>query len=268
MATEEQQTAQVASAPVNDTEAEAELQRFVEGFRATLPEQPKHPAFSHLSFSPEAEGFAAEREHRYEERAAELLRAELVKRAKELVSDAGDRYRNCTLANFTCDMPQQRKVVAALSEYLEGARRDNVILYGPVGTGKDHLAFAVAKLAVKAGQSVRWINGQKWFGLIRDAMDTDRSESSIVRELTQPDLVCLSDPLPPVGPLTQFQATMLYRLVDARYSRGVPTICTINVADDAEADERMGAATWDRLCHGAWKLHCGWPTYRKPTREL
>jgi DNA replication protein DnaC len=71
-----------------------------------------------------------------------------------------------------------------------------------------------------------------------------------------------------VGALTQHQATMLYRLVDARYSKGVPTICTVNVASDAEADERMGAATWDRLCHDAWKFNCNWPTYRKPAREI
>ena len=90
----------------------------------------------------------------------------------------------------------------------------------------------------------------------------------MIAELARPDVLCLSDPLPPVGALTQFQATMLYRLVDARYSRGVPTICTVNVADDAEADERMGVPTWDRLCHGAWKLHCAWPTYRRPAREV
>jgi hypothetical protein len=57
-------------------------------------------------------------------------------------------------------------------------------------------------------------------------------------------------------------------LVHARYIRGVPTICTVNVNDDAEADERFSVPTWDRLCDGAWKIRCAWESYRKPSREL
>jgi DNA replication protein DnaC len=68
--------------------------------------------------------------------------------------------------------------------------------------------------------------------------------------------------------LTPFQASMLYRLVDARYVRGKPTIVTVNVNDDAEGDRRMGEATWDRLCHDSWKVFCDWPTHRKPAREI
>lgn len=143
-----------------------------------------------------------------------------------------------------------------------------MILYGPVGTGKDHLAFALCRSVIKSGRTVRWVNGQSWFGAVRDAMETDRSEASLVGDLAKPQLVCLSDPLPPVGALTQHQTTMLYRLIDARYAKGLPTICTLNVADDEEADLRMGPATWDRLCHGAWKLKCMWPTYRTPAREV
>jgi DNA replication protein DnaC len=208
------------------------------------------------------------REERDEKRAAMRAERERFQRQADLIHAAGGRYRFCTLENFETTRPEQGKVIKALYDYLDADFPGSVILYGPVGTGKDHLAFAVCFAAVKSGRTVKWINGQNFFGTVRDAMDTDRSEASIIADFVRPNLLCLSDPLPPVGALTQHQATMLYRLVDARYSKGVPTICTVNVASDAEADERMGAATWDRLCHDAWKFNCNWPTYRKPAREI
>jgi DNA replication protein DnaC len=208
------------------------------------------------------------REAKQAKHAEDRHRAELLARFTALVFAAGERYRGCRLDNFNTTHPQQQKVVAALREYLEGDATESVILFGPVGTGKDHLAFALCREAIRSGKTVGWINGQKWFGSIRDAMDTNKTEDSLIADLRRPDVLCVSDPLPPVGPLTQHQSTMFYRLIDARYSRGVPTICTVNVASDQEADERIGVATWDRLCHGAWKLSCAWPSYRKTTREV
>lgn len=186
---------------------------------------------------------------------------------------AGERYRSCRLTNFTCSSQYQSRVVDAVREYgksLEARRasREGLVLFGPVGTGKDHLAYALALHAAYGGLTVRWINGQSWFGSVRDAMDTDRTEASIIRELEKPDMVVISDPLPPIGDLTQHQATMLYRAIEARYSHGKLTVTTVNVADDTEADRRMGAATWDRLCHEAWKIHCNWPSFRKPARVV
>jgi DNA replication protein DnaC len=61
---------------------------------------------------------------------------------------------------------------------------------------------------------------------------------------------------------------MLYRAVEARYAAGKPTIVTVNVANDGEADLRLGAPTWDRLCHGAGKIKCEWPSYRQPAFEV
>jgi hypothetical protein len=69
--------------------------------------------------------------------------------------------------------------------------------------------------------------------------------------------------------LTTYQAGWLYRAIDRRYStRGKVTIVTVNVANDAEADKRMGAATWDRLCHGAWRVRCEWPSFRQARRNV
>lgn len=263
------ETNQVAAPDqVNDSRAEQELIAYVAENREAAPPVPSPVRFTPFALSPEPPEKVAEREAEIAERAERRRRAEIQQRYTDLVQSAGERYRECTLESYRCTTPQQRKAVDLVREYLTADSSDNVILYGPVGTGKDHIAFAICRVAVRRNKTVAWINGQKWFGLVRDAMDTSRTEASIIAELVRPDVLCLSDPTPPIGGLTPHQATMLYRLVDARYSRGIPTICTINVNDDSEADKSMGEATWDRLCHGAWRIHCNWQTFRKPLKEV
>lgn len=191
-----------------------------------------------------------------------------------LCSKVGERYSHCTFHTFDAQTDRQKAARTACVEYattlIERITDSNgLVLYGPVGTGKDHLAFAVSGTAIfRHGKHAGWINGQEWFGEIRDQMGDDGglSEHSMIQRLVAPDILTLSDPLPPVGALTQHQSTMLYRLIDARYHAGKPTIVTVNVATDEEADARLGAATWDRVCDRAWKVFCNWPSYRKPAR--
>jgi DNA replication protein DnaC len=213
-----------------------------------------------------------ERRNGEEVAAAERRRRVIIFR--RLVEAAGNRYRSCTFDSYQFPpskaVEYQRQVVAKVREYAEQIDRQvgrgaGLILYGPVGTGKDHLAFSVAGVAVrKFGLSVGWHNGQHWFGRNRDRIDEGGSEDAVIREFRQPDVVVLSDPLPPMGNLTQYQASMLYRAVDARASCGKPTIVTLNVAGDEEADPRLGVPTWDRLKDGAWMILCAWPSFRKP----
>lgn len=200
-------------------------------------------------------------------------RMEIKSVMENLWKQAGDRFRRCTASAYVVKGEYQRRVAEAVlnyaaniaENYLDGT---GLVLYGPVGTGKDHLAFVVATAAVRASLSVTWLRGQEWFGEIRDAIDSDRSEASMMEKLTKPKILCLSDPLPPIGNLTQHQATMLYRLVESRYSLNLPTVVTVNVANDDEADNRLGAPTWDRLCHGAMKVLCAWESFRRPKLEI
>lgn len=191
-----------------------------------------------------------------------------------LVRDAGERYSSCTLDAYQITHERQKPVVAAVKEYVDGildrlANREGIVFFGPAGTGKDHLAFYVCGCSImRHGRAAQWVSGMDWFGELRDGMDNGTEERHAVERLCRSALLVVSDPLPPFGPLTQYQASMLYRLVDARYSRGLTTICTLNVADDKEADARLGVQAWDRLCHGAWKLKCSWPSFRKPARTV
>lgn len=190
----------------------------------------------------------------------------------DIVSAAGQRYLNASVNSWQATTERQRHVRASIIDYCRtiddhvGAG-EGVVLYGPVGTGKDHLAVGIARAACLADLDCKWLKGQEWFGQLRDAIESDRTERELFRSL-ECDVLILSDPLPPMGPLTPYQASMLYRLTEDRYSRGGVIVATVNVADDAEADSRLGAQTWDRLCDRAWKVKCDWPSFRKPARVV
>lgn len=231
-------------------------------FAATLERIAKMPVRAVEAAVPDSE--VAERLRR------SSLMGQLLKAA------GGDRFRKCSFKDYKISLPLQQRVLDHCREFAATFKErseagEQLLLYGPVGTGKDHLAFAVCWEVVMAGlvESVGWVNGQSWYGKIRDAMDDDgTSERQIVEGVSRPQLLVVSDPQPPIGGLTPHQSAMLYRLVDARYCQRKTTIFTVNVKDDAEGDLLLGEAAWDRMNDKAWKLYCNWPSARKPAREV
>jgi DNA replication protein DnaC len=255
-----------------------ELKRIIEERRAELGIKPGGGPAQVTNAMPDRELSAEEVAARDEANARMALAEQNARRQglfAVLCEKAGSRYAGCSFKNFACRNKLQEAARDACVEYAKTlieqiADCRNLVLYGPVGTGKDHLAFSIAAAAaLHHGKSVGWINGQDWFGELRDEMsDNGETERRILLRLCAPDVFVVSDPLPPYGSLSQHQGTMLYRLINARYRFGKPTIVTVNVADDEEAYNRLGAATWDRLRDKAWQIHCNWPSFRKPARII
>lgn len=209
-------------------------------------------------------------EHERREAEAALRRQRQERQAKwlALADGRGQRYRECTLHNFRCTVERQREVVNDLIAYCRDMparvrEGGGLLLYGPKGTGKDHLMAACMRAAITTyGLSVRWENGQDLFGQIRDRIDQEQSEASLVRSLVYPQVLAISDPLPVFGDLSQHQANMLFRVIDGRYSARRPTWVTMNIQGPAEFEVRIGAQIADRLRDGAVSLPCNWASYR------
>lgn len=224
-----------------------------------------------------------------EEREAHLTKErENRRRQDNFRSFIGERkqYEDLYLADWEYpkdDKPSSDRqicVIKAVREFMDSVSVNRIrgvgaLFYGPPGTGKDHLATAIIRAACEVGNNAKFVNGIKWFVSLRDAMETATAESDLIRDLTKPDWLVLSDPLPPVwdektgtGSLSSYQAQMLYRVIDERKCRNNPTIVTVNVKDGDEAIRRMGGATWDRIKHDSWVFACNWQSFRKPARVV
>jgi len=182
----------------------------------------------------------------------------------DLLGQCGVRYADATFENYEADTELQRMVVASLRHHVIACDRHGVLLFGPSGTGKDHLLIALAREAITAGlESICWVNGRDLFGESRDRMDGDQSEFSLVCKYTAPQVLILSDPEPPIGTVTAHQADLLYRIVDRRNRNLKATWVTMNVVDGKDAEGRLGVKIVDRLRDDALALFCNWPSYRK-----
>ena len=184
-------------------------------------------------------------------------------------ADAGPRYARATFGNYeTATSGPQREALTAVQQFAKNVSEHvesghGLLLFGPPGTGKDHLMFACIRHACIAGKSVEWRNGLDWFGRLRDRIESGGAEETAVRDLANCDVLALSDPLPPHGDLSSYQGQMLLRVIDRRYRRMKSTWVTMNVADRKEAEQRMGPALVDRLRDAALAIHCNWESHRR-----
>lgn len=184
---------------------------------------------------------------------------------ESLRTSRGVRYRSCRFENYEIRHGAQREAVDLLLSYAADPATietgAGVVLFGPVGTGKDHLLMALAhEVAHRQGIGTVWRNG---VDIHADLKRADFDGSRPKDDLAGCPILWVSDPLPPTGPLSGYQQLNFLGLIDARYSAIRPTWVSLNVADRAEAESRMGAQAVDRICHGALVLPCNWPSYRR-----
>src|SRR5262245_11323771 len=200
----------------------------------------------------------------------EPSRAQKAQLVRRLVAELGPRYApgRATLDAYRCPHPGQAELIkrlwqiaAELPQWVQAG--SGLVWYGPCGTGKDHLASALLYIAAgRHGLSASWVCGMELFGRFRDNIDQQRTEQAEIERLSRPDILCLSDPVPPVGDASAWNLTLLYRVLDRRAHLLRPTWATVNAASPAELEAKLSEPVWDRLKHGAELLPFFWPSYR------
>ena len=153
--------------------------------------------------------------------------------------------------DFTFQPSIKREQIESLHELGFLDRRENVILLGPPGVGKTHLAISLAIAAAEAGRRVYY---GTLAGLIDSLMDARAAGalSRRLRVLTHPALLVVDE----IGylPVSQDGAVLFFQLINARHERA-STVLTSNKGFEewghVLGDEIMAAALIDRLLH-----HC------------
>lgn len=136
------------------------------------------------------------------------------------------------------------------------ATSGNLILQGPVGTGKTHAAFACCRLLMEAGWRPVWMP-------VPDALDDMRPDGDprVEPRLMDAEVVFLDD----FGGerATDWTAERLYRVVNRRWLDGRPTIVTTNLAGEDLTDQ-VGERVVSRLIDGATIVGVSGADRRRP----
>ena len=142
--------------------------------------------------------------------------------------------------------------------------RVGVLIAGPCGTGKSHIAQALGHCAVRQGHDVLFTTQSKLLGSLHAARATGTFERRFQQTVRIPLLILDDFGLKPLRPP---QDEDLHDLVAERYERA-STILTSNLDfsewGDAFPNRLLGAATLDRLRDGAYRILLDGHSHRKP----
>jgi DNA replication protein DnaC len=175
-----------------------------------------------------------------------------------------------TLDQFDFDrLPSLNR--AAIHDLATGRYLDEkvaVLIVGPCGTGKSHLAQALGHCAVRQGRDVLFTTQSQLTASLHAARAVGSYERRF-QQLARVDLLIVDDfGLKPLRPPHDED---FHELVAERYERA-STLITSNLdfhewTDAFAANRMLGSATMDRLRHSAYRIVLDGPSFRAP-RDL
>jgi len=142
----------------------------------------------------------------------------------------------------------------------------NVLIVGPCGTGKSHIAQSLGHYAIRKGVDVLFFNQSKLLSDMHTARATGNYDKKI-KELIRCPLLIIDDfGLKPINPPFD---EYLHEIISERYERK-STIITSNL-DFSEwikafENQLLGAASIDRLRHNAYQVKLVGKSYRMPKK--
>lgn len=193
-------------------------------------------------------------------------------RVRRIIGDSG---MNARFLRRTFDTYQQttenQKALRVCKQYADTFRekqprynpepgRNGLFITGPKGTGKTHLAAAIANQLMQEGTAVICMTMIDLLDRIKKTYEQNRqygvetNEANILSTYKSVPLLIIDD----MGkePATEWAVSKIYAIINARYEAYMPTIITTNYTDSElvkrltpkdSADQTTADATIDRL---------------------
>lgn len=163
---------------------------------------------------------------------------------------------------FATSVPKQQIQELSALTFIE--RNENVVLLGPSGVGKTHLAIGLGLKAVQAKKKTRFTTAAELMLQLSTAKRQNKLKQYLSRSVMAPKLLIIDE----IGylPFGREEANLFFNVIAKRYEHG-SVILTSNLsfgqwpstfADDAT----LTAAMLDRLLHHSHVLQLSGESYR------
>jgi DNA replication protein DnaC len=178
-----------------------------------------------------------------------------------------DRFFLKTLAHYKATTDGERVALSVAKNYVEEfadhlAAARCLVFCGSPGTGKTHLACAIAKSLAQSGRSTRYFTVQELIRSIRDTWQpgSRESETTVLRSLRGLNLLVLDEVGVQSG--TDAEIRQLTEVMDMRYRAMKPTLVVSNCTR-SELKKYLGERIADRLRENGGKVVIfDWPSRR------
>lgn len=177
------------------------------------------------------------------------------------------RYLNRTFDNYNADNQQQQLALNVSRHYAAhfGERLENgggLILQGKPGTGKTHLACAIANQVLTNGSSARFTTVMQLVRAVRSTWkrDSEKTEDQVLQAIIDYDLLIIDE----IGVQyeTESEKLILFDVLNGRYENVKPTILLTNLVGQ-ELNVCIGERNVDRIQEGGGTtISFTWGSYR------
>jgi DNA replication protein DnaC len=176
------------------------------------------------------------------------------------------KYKKCTFENFLPPTRQIKHGMVACQDYARGPR-GVLFLFGPYGTGKTHLAAAIARELVLQGRKVEFVYVPKLLIQIRRAFQEERKEDELamISRYSEEIPYLILDDIG-VEKTTEWVRQTLDLIFYERDNHELSTIITLNLSLD-EIAEKLDPRISSRLAGMGKILSLVGPDYRISCRK-